>query len=326
MTRVTVVQEQRIIGWPDEPGAEPRPQDRAYVLPLGKALARSYTTDAHFAQYVTPNGRRLKIAAAALLRVQLGVIVLDLDCAAAHASGEPAPESWRIDVRRQATALLRAHGRGYYYETRGGARIVYLQPAPYEIGSPADALQWRQDYAITCAWMRRNFGLEVDVACSDWTRLFRLPRATRKGSTAPEDYLTLGRSDNIGPLVFAPEPTDLDLARELLPRAFDERRSTFAPELADGNGVLFHALRARGAILRPLSGKAYVIRCPNEAQHSAGGKAKDRGTVLYLPSTGQAIGLVHCLHAHCANTKPVDWLKHFSRDELSAADAAMKGK
>jgi hypothetical protein len=320
---VTVMREAKVTGWPDEPGRTPRDMDRAYVLPLSKALTRSFTTDAHFAAYASPNGRRLRQAALDSIAVRIDLIVLDIDCKEAHGTGKPAPDDWRVEIRQKMLALLSAHKGAFYFETRGGSRIIYRQPVPVIIASAEDAYQWRQDYATTCAYLARVFDIEADPACSDWTRLFRLPRATRANSGAPEAWPTAGDPANVEPLWFLPSDEDTEQARLILPKAFDEHTAKRVLDIVpsnsngDGYGLLYHALRNRGDLIRPFK-SGFLIRCPNEAQHS-GGKTGDTSTVLFLPGPGEKVGTVCCLHGHCADKKVRDWVRMFSREELDEA-------
>jgi hypothetical protein len=321
---VTLVQEQKVMAWPDEPGREPRPMDKTYVVPMSVALTRQYKTDAHFAAYVSPNGRRLRSIAADQISIALHYIVLDVDCPEVHGKGVGAPDCWRAETRGKMLAVRAAHPGFYFFETRGGLRVIYRQPVPFLIECAADALEWKRDYAITCAYLKRAFDIEADVACADWTRLFRLPHATRKPGSPPENWPTAGDPARIEALWFEPEDEDRELAKQLLPRAFEEPRQapSFTPYTGgDGYGVLYHLLRNRGHIVRPFGNGAYVIRCPNHEQHSSG-RIGDRSTVLYLPHPGQTLGRVHCLHGHCQHQSPSDWLRMFADHEIEAAREA----
>lgn len=323
---VTVVREQKVKAWPDDDGKPARGADKAYAMPLSQALQRSYTTDAHFAQYATPNSRRLKSAAAEQeLDVRIDVLVLDVDCKEVHGKGKPVPDEWRADVRTKALALRAAHHGMFFYETRGGARIIYRQPVPYFISSLADAADWKRDYAITCAYLQRVFGIEADPACADWTRLFRLPRATREKSPSPEDWAMAGNPSNVGALWFEPSEEDRTAAMELLPRAFEQPKQMRKVEpysgRCDGYGVFFHALSARGGVFRQHRAGAYVVQCPNESSHTSG-KTGDGSTILFLPGPGEVLGWPHCLHAHCQSLSIKDWLSCFSEHEIASARAA----
>jgi hypothetical protein len=315
----------RAMGWPEEPGKTRamRPEDKAYVMPLSRALMRSYTTDAHFTAYATPNGRRLKMSSLEHTAVRIDVLVFDVDCDEVHGKGVPAPVQWRAESREKMLALRSAHKGFYYYESRGGMRIIYRQPIPFVLTSPEDARQWRQDYAVTAAYFKRMFDLDVDPACSDWTRLFRLPQATRTPGKGPEDYPTAGDPHFVESLWFEPTEEDLADAQKILPRAFDEKKhvTSFEPCSSDGYGLFYYAMRDRGLLIREFRSGVFVVRCPNEAHHSCG-KTGDRSTFLYLPNAGQPLGFLHCLHAHCAHMQARDWLDLFSEHELSAAKSA----
>jgi hypothetical protein len=317
------MQHAKIIGWPLDKGNSFRPEDKAYVLPLSRALTRTYSTDAHFTQYASPNGRRLKTDAVGKATLYIHVIVIDVDCHEVHGKPEPAPVSWRCEAREKVLALRAAHPNPHYYETRGGMRIIYRQPIPFEVGCHEDVQQWKQDYAVTAAYLKRCFDLDVDVACADWTRLFRLPHATRKAGGEPESYPTAGDASNIGSIWFVPEAEDTELGKKLLPNAFETKRMVeFTPSMADGYGVLYHLLRSRGQLIRPFGQSAFVIKCPNEAQHSCG-RTGDRSTILYLPHAGHTLGRIWCLHGHCQHVRPGEWLRFFDQREIDQAkDAA----
>jgi hypothetical protein len=314
VTRITVIRDRRVPGWPKYEHGE-----RAYVLPLGAALMREYSTDAHFTQYVTPIRRRLNGDALEQLEgVELGVIVFDIDCPAVHGTSEPAPQEWRDDLRSKLEALAQVHADPFVYFTRGGARVVFAQSTPTVLRARDDAQKWRREYAITLAYFERRFGLVFDAACADWTRLFRLPRVVREGGRR-EQWPILGDETRIGALLIDATAEDIALARSRS-KAFDKARvRDLAPSsTSDGYGLLFHALNARGDIGREHGSGAFLVRCPNEAQHSCG-VTGDGSTVLYLPASSEEIGAIHCLHGHCANNRVRDWLRLFSDAELEQA-------
>jgi hypothetical protein len=321
---VTIMRQAKVVGWPDDPGKSPRREDSAYVVPLSQALQRAYRSDAHFTQYATPIGRRLRTTALDRdVTVQLPVLVLDFDCAETHATSKPATDAWRTDNRTKMLALRSAHPGMFFYETRGGSRVVYRQPVPSVVSTAQDALEWRRDYAITIAYLARVFDLHADPACADWTRLFRLPHATRGNAKQPEDWPTAGDPANIAALWFEPTEEDRAAAVKLLPKAFEELKvvRSFEPCTADGYGLLYHALRGRGDLIRPFKRNGFFIRCPNEQQHTSG-KTGDTSTVLFLPPAGEVIGAVWCLHAHCQALQLRDWLRCFAQHELDAAREA----
>lgn len=320
--RVTVLRNKFVRGFPDPPGVPEG--ERGYPMTLAKALNRPFTSDAHFAQYTARSMNRRLSGAALTNGVVAGidVFVLDVDCEETHGKPEPAPESWRMDMRQKMHALYEAHPDAYYYETKGGARIVYRMPERFKIETQEHAKIWAQRYAVILAYMERRFSIVADPACADWTRLFRLPHATRTPGAAPEDWVAIGDADNVGTLEVEASVEDLSVAMSRS-KLFTVRQDlNLTPCTADGHGLLFHALQARGYVLRERPGGGYFIKCPRESQHSSG-KTGDTSSILYLPAVGtRPIGSIHCMHSHCVNLKVSEWLKEFSRDELKAAEVA----
>lgn len=313
--RVTVMQHAEVFGWPNKPC---RQEDKAFVLDLSNALTRSYRTDAHCVQYASPNGRRLnKDCFAAGVSIEMTCMFFDIDDPENHGKRD-ADDEWRGGLRAKMAALFDAHPDPYFYETRGGARIVYLLDKPFTIATEEDALTWHQRYVVIAAYLLRRFGIAADLACSRWHRLFRLPHATRDSERGPEQLLTVGDASNIGRLVVRASVDDLEHAAESTKAFRETRKLDFT--LSDGKGILFHALAARGHVLRELTG-ALVIQCPQNHMHSSG-EVGDTSTVLYLPAAGERIGAICCLHSHCVNMTVKDWLGCFTRDELSAAEKA----
>jgi hypothetical protein len=318
---ITVLRDRYARSWPQlDPQKPLRHTDRAYALDLGKALERVYKTDAHFVAYGSPNGHRLNVESIDRgVVVELTCIVFDIDCAATHGTKEPAPESWRRELRERVQALAAEHLSPYYYETRGGARIVYRQAEPTTLRTQADAREWSRVYAVALAYLSRCFGLECDAACHDWQRLFRLPRATRDRDAKPENWPSFGDPHAIGHLLISPTAADVRTA-ERSSRAF--RATEFTPSTGTGEGLLYYLLRARGDVSeRRCSRAGWVVRCPNRAKHSNNTDGTD-STVLYPPLAGKQLGAIECKHAHCQRITVPNWLRFFSDRELAAARIA----
>lgn len=310
MTAVTVLRDRYVRGWPThEQGA------LAYVLDLGEALDRDYSTDAHMAAYRTPNERRLTRDA-----IDQGVAI-ELTCALFDLDGpdHQATPEWRRETRERVQALAAVHPGVYYYETRGGARLVYRQAEPTIIRSHEDARAWRQTIAVAIAYFERRFGIVADPGCSDWQRLYRLPRATRDPGGLPENYPTWGDAHAIGVLEINAEIEDVEIARARC-KAFQEPRlrDVGSASTCDGFGLLYWALKLRGDVLADHSDGAFVIRCPREHDHSTGATG-DGSTLLYLPDAGEELGAIHCKHSHCVDLRVTDWLACFSASDLEAA-------
>lgn len=197
---------------------------RLAVYSVAEALARRYTTDAHTAAYAaTPHARRLSTGALAQgVHPRMVLVVVDVDHDETHRlNNERAkkglapvavPEAWRVDTD-QRIARLRAEAPGIVaYHTRGGARLVGLLAAPHTITDEASSLAWKVHYARTLARLSRLYGVVGDPACDDWTRLYRLPRATRKGSQVPEAWPVVGELADVG---VWPAPRDEELADDI---------------------------------------------------------------------------------------------------------------
>jgi hypothetical protein len=311
---LTILRDRYVRGWPSH-----NEGDRVYPCSLERALTREYSSDAHFAAYTSPLPRRLTSGAVGGTGITMHVIVFDVDDPTTHGSSEPACDEWREEQSSRCRRLEREHPAAFFYDTRGGYRCVYRLQEPSVISSPQDAVTWRQEYAVIREYLLRRFDIAVDAACSDWTRLFRLPRATRDPDVGPERRSTYGDPCNIGRLHVRAEPCDLEAARAAS-KAFREPRSYAFTGSSDGTqGLLFHALKARGDVLREHGANAFVIRCPNHEQHTSG-RTGDGSTVLYPPAPGEHVGAIHCLHAHCARLTVRDWVRLFTRSELEAAE------
>lgn len=313
--RVTIVRDRYARAWPRHDVGE-----RAHVLPLANALMRAYSTDSHFSQYRTPNGRRLaREAIDHLDAIALESVVFDVDCTDAHQSESgPAPESWRIEMEAKVRQLFEVHPGGFYYGTRGGGRIVYVQREPAVLSSQDDARKWSQQYAVALAYLERRFSIVGDSACADWQRLFRLPHATREPGGRPENWPTIGDATRIGALHIKAAHEDVDAARERSKAFRPARVMDFTPCGSDGSGLLYHALRARGDIIRQQGSNAFIVRCPRESLHSKGCTG-DSSTILFLPAAGEQVGAIHCLHGHCSGMAVRDWLRCFTTEELESA-------
>jgi hypothetical protein len=302
---VTLLRDRRCPGWPDH--GRVGAMDAGYQVRLSTAMTRSFTSDAHFTQYNTRKCRRLNSSAPASgERAVVPVIVFDVD---------EVPVRWRAAESDKLLSLRASHPGLFAYETRGGYRVIYRLPFAREIASEDDALVWKYGYAMHVAYLARSFGIEADASCSDWTRLFRVPRATRDFS--PECRPSYGDPSRVGALVPGFNEDDELAADKSVPRAMSRYSPTFAQSESGGRGVLFEALAARGHVVRQHR-DAFVIVCPNNAQHSFG-KPGNGSTILYPPGAGQSLGHIKCLHNHCANKTAMEWLSMFERDEVIRA-------
>lgn len=328
MARVTVLRNKFARSWParvDRTGATKpfRTTDRAYVVELGRALARAYTTDAHFAAYVGTRGQhRLNSDAFEHgTSVEMTAAVFDID-----GPEHVASPAWRRDIRQRLEELAKVHPSPYYYDTRGGARIIYTLPTPTILRDKQDAAEWSRQHAVAVAYLRRRFGIVADPACCDWQRLYRLPYVTRDGE--PQKYPTLGDAHRIGHLRIWATREDVGLAEVLSRRAMVRRpqhvRARHEP--SDGDGLFYHLLRARGD-LGPQApragdcGRAWIARCPNRANHRDNSDWTDR-TIVYAAGPGKSLGMIHCYRGSCQGIVGTEWLRFFSADEIAEARKA----
>ncbi|MFH1498801.1 MAG: hypothetical protein ABII82_13350 [Verrucomicrobiota bacterium] len=222
---VTVLDRRETSGWDGDLDPERRPvkargKDGAVLpvrwwptLPIGEALARRWTTDAHLVCYHTatdgevrptcPRTNKAALDSGALAAVgavlRLGVVLVDVD-----APDHAATPEWREDQARLREALppgLRAGMGGY--ATRGGYRLVWTLP---EALTP-DAFE---TIAARLHATLAGHGIEADPACKDWTRLYRLPFVVRDGDPQrwPADLARLGAAPlPVEALAELPEPT-----------------------------------------------------------------------------------------------------------------------
>lgn len=162
--------------------AHPKNTLGLWHLPVAEVLARQFDTDAHFVQYQSPSCQRLSRKS-----LQLGfcptlvVSAFDVDCEAAHKSGNPAPDAWWQLEEPKVYELMSNHAGGAHYRTRGGYRLVFALPQPMVISTEDDERRWSSYYLRAVNYLRRQFGIHADPACKDWGRLFRAPHVVRVG-------------------------------------------------------------------------------------------------------------------------------------------------
>ena len=236
--------------WPTHPeGAV------AHYAPLARALSETYTTDAHFAAYSAPAvARRLDSDAPAQLDgVDVVLFVIDVDCPEAHRDGKVASEAWRAVQRQRIDALRAAHPEFFGYDTRGGLRLIVTLADAHRIEGDRDSdsvLAWRRWYGLRLGYLWRVFGIEADPTCRDWTRLYRLPHATRTEGAAPESWPVYGTAPGVWTYQATAdeEARNLDALRQLAERDQPTRgerggRNPWADAFKHAGGVL-HVPRA----------------------------------------------------------------------------------
>jgi len=311
--------------WPKHPAAR-----RVTYHSLATALTHHYPCDAHLAGYSVPTWP-YRLSSGALFPeatshlpdgIAMALAVFDID---GHAQVDIT--AWWHAERRKLGALQARHAGIYTYRTRGGYRALGILPDPIILHTAEDAEAWHQCYLGWVAYLQRAFEIGADPACKDWTRLYRLPHATREERGRPEDWETLGDPRHIGLWHCAPTAEDRALAQTL------SRRKTAAdraprrvgnwsdPSQGAGHGLLYHAFRARGWLGDEIEVGKWAVLCPWETSHTKGGKW-DSSTVLWAPGPGEDVGWWFCSHTHCQSRDLRDVLGLFSLAELARARPA----
>jgi len=205
---VLVVRDQRATGWSgeelDEAGCLISSDEKRngvklpwfQVVPFLEAAALEYSTDAHLIPYY-PVERETGEIMGACPRInkkaleservdfdlRFPLVLMDLDDPSSHGKGglPEARELWRMDQRALLATLPEGLASGCaWYDTKRGMRIVWRLSEPVDAAT-FEALGRKTRAAVI------GHGLDVDDL-KDWTRLYRLPGATRKGSEAPDRY------------------------------------------------------------------------------------------------------------------------------------------
>lgn len=158
-------------------------------IDLEEALRREWSTDAHFVTYVADDGAGeemyARINKGAFLpqleqaggRVVVRALVFDHDLPR-DADGEK--QEWSAESLDEFLgSLSEALGTSnleptWWYSTLHGSRFVYELTEPV---SPQDA----EAMMLGIMDEFRKAGIELDDACKDWTRMFRLPNVEREG-------------------------------------------------------------------------------------------------------------------------------------------------
>jgi predicted P-loop ATPase len=190
MITIPVFASPNVRAWPGhEEGAKAR------YLSIEDTLTHSFTTDAHFSAYSVPAIER-RLDSNALTRPELieglpmVLLVVDIDDSQAHQDKTPARADWREQEKAKVEKLFAQHPGGFCYDSRGGYRLIYR--TDFLLKGEEAPKQWRRFYYSALCYLYKNFGIEGDPSCSDWTRLYRCPHATREDNDTPEFRATLG--------------------------------------------------------------------------------------------------------------------------------------
>jgi hypothetical protein len=322
---IPLIASQRIFSYPKE--AEQATPVRYF--PLADVLTRAWTTDAHITAYSmeTLPYRLSKDAVQIGDGVVMVLFITDVDCEQSHAASGghgdvPASDEWWVSELDKIDRLIQAFPGAFIYRTKGGYRILYLLPSPWMLASTEDVESWRADYLAWVAALRRRFKIYADTSCHDWQRLYRVPHATRRHGGRPEALEMIGNPYQIGHWTCEPNPDERELAKTLAKkpsnRASREHRKDSATSVNVGDGILFHAFKARGWLGEAIDASKWSVKCPWDDRHTKG-IAYNTSTVLFAPGSGDTFGWLHCSHAHCQDRDIRDVLRVFSEDELTQA-------
>ena len=161
------------------------PADPIAELPIEEALFTAWDTDAHFVPYkvVGPDIDKYPRCNKTVLGqvreqgadIVMTALVLDYDNEDHAEWTRESLEEFidKLTLLDEVFPLLWQFG--YFYTTKHGARFVYILDEPCPVDKAEGHLRW------LIAEFRRH-GVEVDEACKDWTRLYRLPYVRREGT------------------------------------------------------------------------------------------------------------------------------------------------
>ncbi|KAA0240725.1 hypothetical protein EDM76_01720 [bacterium] len=225
-----VLRHDNVKAWP-KPHDDPSPAVPGVIryVEAEKAFSATYDSDAHFAAYSVPElPHRLRLLAlgrpelAAGWRMELFVVDVDHPWKKEETSTEEGradlarrvAEWWAIEEQKLAGLAAEHVGLFIYRSRSGGYRIVARLLVPVVIRTEADREAWRIRYHRELIYLKRRFGIVADPACADITRLYRLPRVTRRQGEAPTAPEMRGDPAAIG--VWTHEPCDDELADDLV--------------------------------------------------------------------------------------------------------------
>jgi hypothetical protein len=294
---VTVVGSKFVRAWPGSDDAE-----GVILAPLPAALMHPFPTDAHFAAYSSAVGRRLSQAAIGRTAITMGWLIFDVDTEG-HA---PITAEWCAEMRLKIERVAVEHPSPFVYFTAHGCRIIWRLAQPFAIASSADAAAWRA-YSLAGCDLLAGSDVMADRSCSDWSRLFRLPQATRTPGGAPEDWPTIGDLAAIGVFALAPAMHMAARSNGIHPPPAPGEQSEPAGPVKLGcdasKGSLFDALSAARMIVAPGPlPRSYRIVCPRQRSHTTG-TVVDGSTLLHLPKACGDPGFIDCKHRSCTEIR-----------------------
>ena len=161
------------------------------VFDFNAAFTDPHNTDAHFISYqpigVGTDGTYPRLNKPVLPKIRANngdivatCLVLDYDNPEKSTWTRERLDGWLLHLNEVADDWPAAFAFNVFYTTRHGCRLVYVYDAPV----PVDVAEGKHRYMVQ---EFQRHGIEFDPACSDWTRLFRLPYVMRDGTPTWED-------------------------------------------------------------------------------------------------------------------------------------------
>lgn len=153
---------------------------------VAEVLDEQYETDAHVVGYLSDAIERLNMRAlAAGAKVTMRWLILEVDHPKALRVDGRAPEEWFASELPKIERLLTDEPGAAVWRSRGGYRLIAALPEPFPIDSVDAGRAWSRFVVLAGAAVHQRYGILVDAACRDWTRLQRAPLAMREvGETA----------------------------------------------------------------------------------------------------------------------------------------------
>ncbi len=253
-------------------------------------LTTEYATDVHTTQYSHPEQpRRLSTEAISHFPIHMTRVVFDVD-----GPNHTCPQKWwEIETHKLHYLFSRNQPNGFAARGAGGYKIYYRLPEPIVLAQSDDAKRWTRLYEDWCDELKRMQVILADKSCADWTRLFRVPHATRNGLLLQME--TIGNPDP-GPWDTGHRLTDY----EIKPVTYTSLHGY------TGNGLLFDLFQARGWVVKELRPGCWAVKCPWESEHSKPETKFDGSTVLLAPAEGKpggTYGFFVCHHSACVRKR-----------------------
>ena len=285
--------------------AHPHPEALAQDPPktLLETLDAHYFDDRHFAAYapqaIGDSYCRLKAGA---LPVEMILLVFDVD-----GPDHKATPEWR------STTAARLPTGALWYATGGGLRVIFALEWPSILKTAEDCAAWSAFYDAACVAAERMWGLVPDTACSDWTRLYRLPKVTR------DDMPTwAGAPLPLGWQAHAPLLWDENWITEADYEAAELRAANGAGRARGGHSgaptgevedtFLFRVLEAADWDFGETRGNWTNVECPWVSEHTTGGD--EAGICGNDDEHPGGPGVFNCYHGHCKGRDVKDVLAH----------------